>query len=115
MVILRLGDGRDPVDEVDGLDEVLDLERLDELLVVVDQPALELRPERLDLCVGQRRCAAPAGNALVIGERRCRHGWVLHPSLLPCRSPAAPPSPAGLRARRPKFPPPPPPALGGSP
>ena len=80
MMTFGFGHRRDPVYEIDGRDPVHHLERLDQLLIVLDLPALELREQRLDLLVGQRWRPPAAGHALVIGEIRCCHGGLLHPS-----------------------------------
>src|SRR5436309_12927128 len=68
MMPFGFGHRRDPVYEIDGREPVLDLERLDQLLTVLDLPSLELRDSRFDLLVGQRWRPPAAGHALVIGE-----------------------------------------------
>src|SRR5256714_11138361 len=75
MVILGLGHRGDPVDEIDGLEPVLELEGFDELCIGVDQPAIELVLQRHDLIMGQGRRAAAAGDALVVGEAGGHPGW----------------------------------------
>src|ERR1700682_5093099 len=85
MVVLRFGDGRDAVDEGDRFDPVLDIERLDQLLVSLDQPAFELLLQRHDLVMGQRRRAAAARDALLVGEI-CGHQFSLSTLAIVARS-----------------------------
>src|SRR5437868_13522434 len=78
MMSLGFGDGCDPVHKVDRRDEIFDLERLDQLLAVLDLPAVELRQQWRDRLPGEWWRATAAGAALLIGEIR-RHWPLLHP------------------------------------
>src|SRR5207248_1659852 len=75
MVILRLGHRGDAIDEIDGLEPVLELKRFDQLRIAVAQPAIELVLQRHDLVAGERRRAAATGDALVVGETGGHRGW----------------------------------------
>src|SRR5688500_13639766 len=62
VVPLLLGDQRQRVDEINRLDEVFELERPGEPLLLVELPAENLTEQRADLFRSKRRCPPAAGD-----------------------------------------------------